>query len=141
MPLSDDVKALINNAWNDGYPCLLATAGARGPTVGPKGSLLVFDDQHLAYWERTKRGVLENLGADRRVCVLYANFVAQRDGKLDSGFLRFYGIAELHESGAIHDAIFAKLSQREQTHKGADTGVGVLIKIEAAVNHRGESII
>jgi len=141
MPLSDDVKALINNAWNDGYPCLLTTAGARGPTVGPKGSLLVFDDQHLAYWERTKRGVLENLGADRRVCVLYANFVAQRDGKLDSGFLRFYGIAELHESGAIHDAIFAKLSQREQTHKGADTGVGVLIKIEAAVNHRGESII
>ena len=141
MPLSDDVKALINNAWNDGYPCLLATAGARGPTVGPKGSMLVFDDGHLAYWERTKRGVLENLGADKRVCVLYANFVAQRDGKLDSGFLRFYGIAELHESGAVHDAIFAKLSPREQTHTGADTGVGVLIKIDAAVNHRGESII
>ncbi len=141
MPLSDDVKALINNAWNDGYPCLLATAGARGPTVGPKGSLLVFDDGHLAYWERTRRGVLENLGADRRVCVLYANFVAQREGKLDSGFLRFYGTAELHESGPVHDAIFAKLSEREQTHTGADTGVGVLIKIDAAVNHRGELII
>ena len=141
MPLSDDVKALINNAWNDGYPCLLATVGARGPTVGPKGSMLVFDDQHLAYWERTKRGVLENLGADKRVCVLYANFVAQRDGKLDSGFLRFFGAAELHESGPIHDAIFAKLAPREQTHTGADAGVGVLIKIDAAVNHRGESIL
>ena len=103
--------------------------------------MLVFDDGHLAYWERTKRGVLENLGADKRVCVLYANFVAQREGRLDFGFLRFFGTAELHDSGPVHAAIFAKLSPREQTHTGADTGVGVLIRIDAAVNHRGESII
>ena len=44
--------------------------------------------------------VLENLGHDKRICVIYANFKAQRDGVLDSGFLRFFGSVELHETGA-----------------------------------------
>jgi hypothetical protein len=83
----------------------LATQGPDGPNISPKGSMVVFDDQHLAYWERSKKQALANLGHDKRVCVIYANFKAQRDGILDSGFLRFYGTAELHESGPTHDAI------------------------------------
>ncbi len=140
MPLSDTIKKLILSAWDDGYPCLLATSGKEGPNITPKGSMIVFDDQHLAYWERSKRNVLENLGADLRVCVMYANFKAQRDGILELGFLRFFGKAELHESGPIHDAIFAKLLPREQTHVGADTGIGVLIRIEKAIDVRGKPI-
>ena len=90
--------------------------------------MIVFDDQHLAWWERTKRAVLENLGHDKRICVMYANFKAQRDGILDSGFLRFFGSVELHETGPVREAIFAKLLPREQTHAGAEAGIGVLIK-------------
>ena len=103
--------------------------------------MLVFDDQHLAYWERSKKKALENLAHDRRVMVMYSNFKAQRDGVLDSGFLRFFGTAELHETGAIHDAIFAKLTEREKTHDGADTGIGVLVKIDRATDLRGQPIL
>jgi hypothetical protein len=53
------------------------------------------------------------------------------------GFLRFYGSVALHESGPIHGAIFAKLLPREQTHVGADTGIGALIKIERTIDIRG----
>ena len=106
MPISEKVKALIRSAWDDGAPCLLATQGPNGPNISPKGSMVIFDDDHLAYWERSKKQALENLGHDKRVCVIYANFKAQRDGVLDSGFLRFYGKAELHESGSIRDDIF-----------------------------------
>jgi len=141
MPLSDTIKTLIGTAWDDGYPCLLATSGREGPNITPKGSMIVFDDQHLAYWERSKRGVLENLGADQRVCVMYANFKAQRDGVLDSGFLRFFGSAVLHESGPVREAIFAKLLPREQTHAGADVGIGVLIRIDKAIDVRGKPIM
>ena len=81
--LSDTIKTLIRNAWDDGYPCLVATNGPQGPNITPKGSMIVFDDEHLAWWERTKRAVLENLGHDKRICVMYANFKAQRDGILD----------------------------------------------------------
>ena len=140
MPISQKVKDLIYNAWVDGAPCLLATAGPNGPNISPKGSMLVYDDDHLAYWERSKKQALQNLGHDQRVVVMYANFKAQRDGVLESGFLRFYGTAALHESGPLREAIFQKLTPREQTHDGADTGIGVLIKIERAADARGKPI-
>ena len=141
MALNDKIKTLINNAWVDGYVCMLGTGGKGGPNISPKGSMLVFDDQHLAYWERSRKKALENLADDRRVVVMYSNFKAQRDGVLDSGFLRFWGSAELHESGPVHGAIFAKLTKREQEHVGADTGIGVLIKISRAEDIHGMSII
>ena len=140
MPLSDTIKELIRNAWDDGYPCLVATSGPGGPNISVKGSMVVYDDTHLAYWERSKKQALDNLGHDQRVCVIYANFKAQRDGVLDSGFLRFYGHAELHESGPVRDAIFNLLLPREQTHVGADTGIGVLVKIERAADVRGKPL-
>lgn len=141
MPLSQTIQTLIRNAWDDGYPCLLATVGPEGPNITPKGSMIVFDDNHLAYWERTKRAVLGNLGTEKRVCVIYANFKAQRDGTLESGFLRFFGTVELHESGPIREAIFAKLVPREQTHVGAEAGIGVLIRIEKAIDVRGKPLM
>jgi hypothetical protein len=141
MALSEKIKTLINNAWEDGYVCMLGTVGKDGPNISPKGSMLVYDDQHLAYWERSKKKGFENLADDRRVIVMYSNFKAQRDGVLPSGFLRFWGTVELHESGPIHDAIFAKLTKREQEHVGADTGIGVLVKISRAEDIQGKSII
>jgi len=141
MPLSDTLKTLIRNAWDDGYPCLVATSGPNGPNITPKGSMVVYDEQHLAWWERSKRAVLENLGHDKRVCIIYANFKAQRDGVLESGFIRFFGTVELHESGPVHDKIFSLLLPREQTHVGADTGIGALVRIEKAVDVRGKVIM
>jgi hypothetical protein len=47
------------------------------PNISPKGSMVVFDDDHLAYWERSKKQALENLSHDKRVCVICANFKAQ----------------------------------------------------------------
>jgi hypothetical protein len=141
MPLSDTIKTLIRNAWDDGYPCLIATHGPAGPNISVKGSMIVFDDAHLAYWERSKRTALENLSHDKRVCVMYANFKAQRDGMLESGFLRFYGSVALHESGPMREAIFAKLLPREQTHAGAEAGIGVLIKIDKVIDIRGKAIL
>jgi hypothetical protein len=140
MPISQKLKGLILSAWDDGAPCLVATQGPKGPNISPKGSMVVFDDDHLAYWERSKKQALENVGHDKRVCVMYANFKAQRDGVLESGFLRFFGTVELLESGPIREAIFKKLLPREQTHAGADTGIGVLVKIERSADIRGKPL-
>ena len=103
MPLSDTIKTLIRNAWDDGYPCLLATNGRQGPNITPKGSMIVYDDAHLAWWERSKRAV--------------------------------------HESGPTREKIFSMLLPREQTHVGAEAGIGVLIKIEKAIDIRGKPIM
>ena len=140
MAISQKIRDLIISAWDDGSPCLVATQGPNGPNISPKGSMVVFDDEHLAYWERSKKQALENLGHDKRVCGMYANLAAQRAGKLESGFLRFYGTATLHESGPTREAIFKLLLPREQTHAGADTGIGVLVKIERAGDLRGKPL-
>ena len=140
MAISTKVRDLIRSAWDDGAPCLVATNGPDGPNISPKGSMVVYDDNHLAYWERSKRQALVNLGHDKRVCVMYANFKAQREGVVESGFLRFWGTAEMHESGPIREAIFKLLLPREQTHVGADTGIGVLVKIDRAEDVRGKPL-
>ena len=87
-----------------------------------------------------EKQALANLQQDPRVVMMYANMAAQRAGVVESGFLRFYGVAELHEDGPIRDAIFARLNERESTHVGADTGIGVLIKITRAEDVRGKPI-
>ncbi len=141
MPLSDTVKTLIRNAWDDGYPCLVASVGPLGPNITPKGSMIIYDDAHLAWWERSKRAVLENLSHDARVCIMYANFKAQRDGVLDSGFLRFFGSVALHEQGPTRDKIFSLLLPREQMHAGAEAGIGVLVRIDKAIDVRGKPLL
>jgi len=140
MPISQKIRDLIHSAWADDCVCLLGTVGKDGPNISPKGSMIVFDDEHLAYWERSKRKALENLGHEPRVVVLYSNMKAAREGKVQSSVLRFYGTAKVHSEGKVKDAIFAKLNKREQEHDGADKGVGVLIKIERAQDVRGRPL-
>jgi len=55
--------------------------------------------------------------------------------------LRFFGSVELHETGPVREAIFAKLLPREQTHAGAEAGICVVIKIEEAIDVRGKPIM
>ena len=66
MPLSDVVRKLINNAWDDGYPCLVATTGKDGPNISVKGSMIVFDDQHLSQMEVTVMTRFRRVGAARQ---------------------------------------------------------------------------
>ena len=140
MPFPADVKEAINKAWEDGVPCLLGTTGKDGPNISPKGSLFVYDDNHFAYWERAKMKALDNLKHDNRVVVCYAHMRMKfADGF--NGFLRFYGTAEVIESGPIKDEIFSRLTKREQEHEGADVGVAVLIKIDRSVDSRAKPIL
>ena len=65
---------LIDSAHADRVDCLLGTASAESaPQISPKGSMMVFDGARLAYWERSGRTALENLGVNPRVVVYYRN--------------------------------------------------------------------
>ena len=48
--------------------------------------------------------------------------------------------AALHESGPVHERIFSLISPRDQTHAGADTGIGVLVTITEAADIRGKPL-
>ena len=57
MPLSATLKTLIRSAWDDGTPLLVATSGPLGPNIAPKGSMIAYDDDHLAWWERSASSI------------------------------------------------------------------------------------
>lgn len=119
-----DFTDLIDTALANGRPCVLATAGADGrPDVGPKGSMLVFDEHRLAYWERTRNKHLENLRRSPDVSVLYLDLA---NGK----YIRFYGRAELHEDGPVRDQIRHRVVEPELAFDPERKGIGILIEVE-----------
>jgi predicted pyridoxine 5'-phosphate oxidase superfamily flavin-nucleotide-binding protein len=142
MAFSQQVRDLIFNAHIDNCVCMLATVGDDGPNVGPKGSMIVLDDDHLAYWERAKRASLDNLRANPKVVVVYSNKALAEAGELNhpGGILRFYGTAEIHERGEYRDRIRTLLQEREINHDGAEEGFAVVIKLDKAENLRGISL-
>ena len=66
IALTDDMRNLVDNALANGCPCVLATVSADGePDIGYKGSMMVFDNESLAYWERTRRQHLKNVLSEK----------------------------------------------------------------------------
>jgi hypothetical protein len=142
MAFSEELKTLIYNARDDKCVCTVATIGPDGPNISPKSSVILLDDRHLAYWERARQKALANLRHDKRVVVSYWNWKAADDGKLPQpGLLRFYGTAELHESGPVYERIKARVHPREIEHAGGAEGIAVLIKLDRAIDIRGNSLL
>ena len=63
--LTQEMKDMIGSQLN-----YLATADENGnPQVGPKGTMRVFDDEHLIYNEETGHHAWHNLNATRKAAV------------------------------------------------------------------------
>ena len=72
IQLTQQMRDLIDPALAKGTPCLVATASKDGtPNIGYKGSVMVFDDESLAYWERTLQGTQHNLDENPNVMILF----------------------------------------------------------------------
>jgi general stress protein 26 len=132
ISISDQMKELIDNALANGSPCILATVSADGePDIGYKGSMMVFDNESLAYWERTKRVHMKNVKENPRVIVLF------RDAKTKAAW-RFHGTATLHESGPIRDQVMARTVKDELDKDPERKGAAVVIRLDKITNMGGQ---
>ena len=74
IQLTDEMKRLVNNAREDGFPCIVATASPDGtPNAGYIGTVLTVDDSTFVYRDRTRRQPLEHIEENPRVVVLFRN--------------------------------------------------------------------
>ena len=104
-----EMAEFMDNAAAQGTPGLVATAGKDGaPNLAYKGSIMVWDKDHLAFWERAKGETLTDLEENPQIAALYRN---RELGKM----WRFWGVAELLTSGELRDQIMAKTIQAELT--------------------------
>ena len=122
--ITDEMKENVEVALADGYSCLLGSVSKGGePQISPKGSVMVYDDDTLAYWERAKRSALQNVGENPNV-VIYYNHQANRLR------WRFHGKAAVYEDGPIRQEVMDRCVQAELDRDPERLGVAVLVKID-----------
>jgi hypothetical protein len=94
---------------------------------------MVYDDTHLALWERGKGSTDENLKDGTRLTVFFRKPALREAGILPKGGIaRFYGTATIQKSGPIYEEIWKRLVQAEKDRDPQKKGFGVLIEIERA---------
>ena len=129
--ITDEMRQLIDNAYADGLTCVLGTASKDGrPQISLKGSVLVFDRETLAYWERSRRSALENVSENPQVVIFYRN-PGQRIN------WRFHGTAQVHESGDIRGNVMSRTIQAELDRDPERLGVAVLVKVDSITELSG----
>ncbi|HZA24010.1 MAG TPA: pyridoxamine 5'-phosphate oxidase family protein [Dehalococcoidia bacterium] len=132
--LTDEMRQLIDNAYAEGLTCVVGTASKEGrPQISLKGSVLVFDRETLAYWERSRRSTLENVAENPQVVIFYRN-----PGKRINW--RFHGTAHVYESGAIRDNVMNRTIQAELDRDPERLGVAVLVKVNSITELSGNVV-
>ena len=131
----------INSAFPE-HVCLVGTALPDGyAQITPRGSTMVYDDEHLALWERGKGSTTGHLHDGSKVTVYFRKPQLRADGVLPGGGIaRFYGVATIHKSGAAYEEVWRRLVQPEKDRDPDKKGFAVLIKIERAEDLNGAAL-
>jgi predicted pyridoxine 5'-phosphate oxidase superfamily flavin-nucleotide-binding protein len=132
IKLTDQMREEIDPALAHGYPCLVATISKDGvPNVGYKGSVMVFDDESLAYWERTLQGTAENVEANPNVMILFRNPATRASW-------RFVGKATAHKEGALREQVMARTVPAELERDPERKGYAVIVKVDKVLPLGGQ---
>jgi len=92
--ITHDMRAVIEAA----HLCFAATVGPDGaPTVSPKGTIRVWDDQRLFFLNIASPGTAANLRRDERIALNVVEQLSRR------GY-RFVGRATLHRGDEVYEA-------------------------------------
>lgn len=124
IQLTDEMREAIDNNRAQGAPVMFATAGKGGmPDVVFKGSAMVWDDEHLAYWERARGQTLRNLEENPQVCAFYRNAQTRIGWK-------FFGVAQLYYEGDLRQRVMDRTIEAELTADPERKGVAVIIRVD-----------
>jgi hypothetical protein len=119
---------IVDNARTDHEQALttglVATSNDGQPDLALKGSLLVWDKDHLAWWERSKRETLAGVGVNPRVAIFVRN--PTRDRRT----LRFYGEARIVDDPDLRQRIWDRVLQVEKDMDKEKQGVAVIVRID-----------
>ena len=139
------VPKVLQPHINGAFPATTAQVASVLPNgyaqITMRGSLMVFDDEHIAWWERGKGTTTGNLKDGDKVTVFYRNPKLREDGTLPAGGVaRFYGTVKLHKAGDTREQIWAKVVQPEKDRDPEQKGWGVLMAVERAEDLGGNAL-
>jgi hypothetical protein len=139
------IPQVLHEHINTAYPanvCLIGTVLPNGfAQITPRGSTMVFDDEHIALWERGKGTTTGNL-ADGTVVTIFMRKPALHEAGIlpKGGILRLYGRAKIHKSGPVYEEIWNRLIEPEKKGDPEKKGYSVLVPIERAEDLSGQPL-
>ena len=130
---------------NSAFPANVCLVGVALPDgyaqISPRGSTMVYDNEHLALWERGKGSTNAQLRDGAKVTVFLRKPALRESGLLPKGGIaRFYGTAKVHKSGPVYDQVWQRLIQPEKDRDPQKQGYAVLIRVERAEDLDGEPL-
>lgn len=113
------VPKALHEPINKAFPanvCLVGTVLPNGYAhVTPRGSTMVYDDEHIALWERGRGATSANLRDGSKVTVYFRDPKLRESGLLPGGGVaRFYGTAKLHKAGEVYEEVWRRVVQPER---------------------------
>jgi hypothetical protein len=135
------LEAHINSAFPDNV-CLVGTVLPNGfAQITPRGSTMVYDDEHIGLWERGRGSTNAELQDGAKVTVWFRKPALRAEGVLpNGGVARFYGIAKVYKSGSVYDEVWRRLVQPEKERDPEKKGYAVLIAVERAEDLSGKPL-
>jgi hypothetical protein len=115
---------IVDNARADLNTGLVATSNDGMPDLSMRGSLMVWDRDHLAWWERGKRETYAGLEANPKAAV----FV--RNPTRDKRTLRFYGEARIVTDAAERERVWERVNQLEKDTDPEKLGIAVIMRVD-----------
>ena len=139
------IPKLLHEHINTAFPANVTLVGSVLPDgyaqVTPRGSTMVYDDEHLALWERGKGSTNAQLHDGTKLTVFLRKPALREAGVLPKGGVaRFYGTASVHRSGPVYDEVWKRLIQPEKDRDPERKGFAVLIKVERAEDLDGKPL-
>jgi len=139
------IPQVLHEHINTAYPanvCLIGTVLPNGfAQITPRGSAMVFDDEHIALWERGKGTTTANLADGTPVTIFMRKPALREAGILPrGGILRLYGRAKIHKSGPVYEEIWNRLIEAEKKGDPEKKGYAVLVTIERAEDLAGQPL-
>ena len=140
------IPQVLHEHINTAFPanvCLVGTVQPNGfAQISPRGSTMVYDDEHLALWERGKGSTNAMLKDGAKVTVYLRKPQLREAGVLPKGGIaRFYGTAQVVKSGAAYEEVWKRLVQPEKERDPDKKGFAVLIKVERAEDLDGQPLV
>ena len=131
------IPKVLQEHINTAFPAHVCLVGSVLPNgfaqITPRGGTMVYDDEHLALWERGKGSTNANLRDGTTLTVFFRKPQLREEGVLPKGGIaRFYGRAKIHKSGPVYEEVWRRLIQPEKDCDPQKAGFAVLIEIERA---------
>jgi hypothetical protein len=139
------IPKILHEHINTAFPanvCLVGTVQPDGfAQISPRGSTMVYDDQHLALWERGKGSTNAMLKDGAKVTVYLRKPQLREAGVLPKGGIaRFYGTAQVVKAGPAYEDVWRRLVQPEKERDPDKKGYAVLIAVERAEDLDGQPL-